>query len=64
MSKTPAVDYQKVIADYSAEKNPEENEPVALPDQAGVPVVDYEAVSKKWKDADAKMLRVDREDGK
>lgn len=64
MDNKPAVDYQKVIADFSAKKNIGENEPVALPDQAGVPVVDYEAVSKKWKDADAKMLRVDREDGK
>ncbi len=64
ISKKTDVDYQKAAAVYSEENRVAKDDTVVLPEVAGDPVVDYEAVSKKWKDVDAKMLRVDQEDGK
>lgn len=52
------VDYQDVVERYSRELSPSRDELVVLPEPAGDQVVDYMAVSERWKEEKARMLRV------
>ena len=61
MEKVSVVDYTDVIARFSREFSPSRDELVVLPEPAGEQVVDYMAVSEKWKEEKARMLRLARE---
>ena len=61
METDPAVDYLDAVARYSPDLSPTRDERVVLPEPAGEPVVDYMAVSEKWKEERGRMLRLVRE---
>ena len=61
MKKEMAVDYLEAVAEFSRELSPSRDEQVVLPEPAGEQVVDYVAVSEKWKEEKARMLRLSRE---
>ena len=63
MKKETVVNYLEAVAQFSRELSPSRDEQVVLPEAAGEPVVDYIAVSEKWKEDQARMLRLVRKDG-
>lgn len=58
MKKEPVVDYLDAVARFSRELSPSRDELVVLPEPAGDQVVDYMAVSERWKEERARMFRV------
>ena len=50
------VDYMDLMARASEEKRDEKDEKVVMPEPAGEKVVDYLAVSEKWKEEKARMV--------
>ena len=58
MSKEPVVDYLDAVARFAAEERDARVDPAVLPEPAGEQVVDYLAVSEKWKEEMVRLLRV------
>ena len=58
MSKEPVVDYLDVVARFAAEDRDARVDPAVMPEPAGEQVVDYLAVSEKWKEEKVRLLRV------
>ena len=58
MSKEPVVDYLGAVARFVAEDPDARVDPAVLPEPAGEQVVDYLAVSEKWKEEKVRLLRV------
>lgn len=50
------VDYMDLIARVSEEERAGKDEKVVMPEPAGEKVVDYLAVSEKWKEEKARMV--------
>ena len=58
MSKEPVVDYLDAVARFAAEERVGKDVDVVLPEPAGEQVVDYLAVSEKWKEEKVRLSRV------
>ena len=58
MSKEPVVDYLDVVVRFTAEDRDARVEPAVMPEPAGEQVVDYLAVSEKWKEEKVRLMRV------
>ena len=58
MSKEPVVDYMDAVARFAAEERDTRVAPAVMPEPAGEQVVDYLAVSEKWKEEKVRLLRV------
>ena len=58
MSKEPVVDYMDAVARFAAEERNTRVAPAVMPEPAGEQVVDYLAVSEKWKEEKVRLMRV------
>ena len=58
MSKEPVVDYLDAVVRFAAEERDARADPAVLPEPAGEQVVDYLAVSEKWKEEKVRLMRV------
>lgn len=58
MSKEPVVDYLDAVARFAAEERDANVDPAVMPEPAGEQVVDYLAVSEKWKEEKVRLMRV------
>lgn len=58
MSKEPVVDYLDALARFAAEERDVRVDPAVMPEPAGEQVVDYLAVSEKWKEEKVRLMRV------
>ncbi|MBR3334533.1 MAG: hypothetical protein IKG23_09610 [Clostridia bacterium] len=58
MSKEPVVDYLDAVARFASEDRDARVDPAVMPEPAGEQVVDYLAVSEKWKEEKVRLMRV------
>ena len=58
MCNEAVVDYMDAVARFAAEERDARVDPAVMPEPAGEQVVDYLAVSEKWKEEKVRLLRV------
>ena len=58
MEKQDCVDYLDAVARFAAEDRDARVDPAVMPEPAGEQVVDYLAVSEKWKEEKVQFMRV------
>ena len=58
MCNEAVVDYLDAVARFAVEDRDARVDPAVLPEPAGEQVVDYLAVSEKWKEEKVRLLRV------
>lgn len=58
MSKESVVNYLDAVARFAAEDRDARVDPAVMPEPAGEQVVDYLAVSEKWKEEKVRLSRV------
>ena len=58
MCKEQVVDYLDAVARFASAERDQQNVDSMLPEPAGEQVVDYLAVSEKWKEEKVRLLRV------
>ena len=58
MEKMDCVNYLDAVARFAAEERDAQVAPAVLPEPAGEQVVDYLAVSEKWKEEKVRLMRV------
>ncbi len=58
MSKEPVVDYLDAVARFAAEERDTRVDSAVMPEPAWEQVVDYLAVSEKWKEEKVRLMRV------
>ena len=58
MCNEAVVDYLDAVARFAAEDRDARVDPAVMPEPAGEQVVDYLAVSEKWKEEKVRLLRV------
>ena len=58
MCNEAVVDYLDAVARCAAEDRDARVDPAVMPEPAGEQVVDYLAVSEKWKEEKVRLLRV------
>ena len=58
MSQESVVDYLDAVARFAAEDRDARVDPAVMPEPAGEQVVDYLAVSEKWKEEKVRLMRV------
>ena len=58
MCKEQVVDYLDAVARFASDERDQQNVDSMLPEPAGEQIVDYLAVSEKWKEEKVRLLRV------
>ena len=58
MCNEAVVDYLDAVARFAAEERDTRVAPAVMPEPAGEQVVDYLAVSEKWKEEKVRLMRV------